>query len=340
MCDLRLRTPLTPYPPGHYCLEGTKTADVYSLTSGPSESISVGPGPLDPIYESGVVTFNRTARPWAFYKRQLPAAGIGRTEYPPDLHTCVGRRCVRGSVDLVAEQPFPCPLGHFCHESVATDIAVPKEFQHTSTLLRGLLLPARLKNAERQRPMSCWLFLSKSNSPSSVRWASTVQVLATPETTRVLSGHVQPLQATVKLYHLPHWSHLPWMRADHSRGMPGWFRMHRAWSVGSGASLPRGLLLRRRNAYARSLRSYEPPTTSPVRLARSVLAALHTTSRLIGSHRVYSSGTNQLFGGPEGLSAPQLCTEGAFCRSGSPSAGGSAPSAIKAIIVPRFGVPN
>ena len=137
-----------------------------------------------------------------------------------------------------------------------------EEFQHTSTLLRGLLLPARLKDARRQRPMSCWLFLSKSNSRHRVSGGPVLSRCWQLETTRVLSGHVQPLQATVKLYHLPHWSHLPWMGADHSRGMPGWFRMHRAWSVGSGASLPRGLLLRRRNAYARSLRSYEPPTAS------------------------------------------------------------------------------
>merc|ERR1711871_1545765 len=69
-----------------------------------------------------------------------------------------GRRCVRGSVDLVAEQPFPCPLGHFCRPGVATDIAVPKNFSTPQRCYAGFFCPRGSKTPEGKGPCPAGYF--------------------------------------------------------------------------------------------------------------------------------------------------------------------------------------
>lgn len=127
VCDVSgLRTPATPCPSGHFCLPGTKTANVDAFVENASASAD---GLWVQDRETGVVSFNRTSRSWPFYPRSLPETGTGRAEYPPDLHSCTGWRCVRGAVDLVAEQPFPCPLGHYCRTGVASPVPIPNNFR-------------------------------------------------------------------------------------------------------------------------------------------------------------------------------------------------------------------
>lgn len=93
--------------------------------------------------ETGFVAFNASARSWPTYARVGPATGWVRPEHPPDSSLCVERpeRCLTGSLDLNAEAPLPCPLGHYCKAGVATDVPVPKNFSTPQRCFDGFFCP-------------------------------------------------------------------------------------------------------------------------------------------------------------------------------------------------------
>jgi hypothetical protein len=102
--------------------------------------------------ETGVVTFRPEVRSWSFIKRQLPATGQVRHEHPPHGHTCEHGRCTDGALDLVAEQPFPCPLGTYCKTGVASPVSIPKNFSTPQRCFDGFFCPRGTVSPEGQGP--------------------------------------------------------------------------------------------------------------------------------------------------------------------------------------------
>ena len=121
VCDrIGLVSPSSPCPPGHYCLPGTKTVSPLEWNHSKEWEMDA---------ESGLVTSNRTNASWSFTNRESPATGKSRKERPPLQES------------LLAEQPFPCPIGHFCREGVMSDLPVVGNFSHPQPCYDGYFCP-------------------------------------------------------------------------------------------------------------------------------------------------------------------------------------------------------
>jgi hypothetical protein len=125
-------------------------------------------------YETEVLVFQPAVRSWAWINRTAPETGITKTEWAPDddgvSHRCEHRRCEGrylsrqryvnhdndgwfdpefdphpldqgGTRDLIAEQPFPCPMGHYCRAGVAAPEPIPKNFSHPQKCFDGFFCP-------------------------------------------------------------------------------------------------------------------------------------------------------------------------------------------------------
>ena len=114
---------------------GTKTVDPFDLKS-------TTPKLWVRNNETGYVTFNASARTWSVTARPSPATGFAIPEHPPDRSLCLEdpKRCVTNAIELGAESPVPCPIGHYCKSGVATDVPVPKNFS-TPQVCMCLCLP-------------------------------------------------------------------------------------------------------------------------------------------------------------------------------------------------------
>lgn len=117
-------------------ISGTKTTDPFDL-------VKAEPGLWVRSNETGFVTFNATARSWPIVPRPGQASGSVQADIPPDKSLCLEnpRRCITGSLDLNAESPMPCPLGHYCKAGVATDVSVPKNFSTPQRCFDGFFCP-------------------------------------------------------------------------------------------------------------------------------------------------------------------------------------------------------
>ena len=313
LCDVRgLRTAVTPCPAGRYCLEGTKTTDVYSYSrTDRNDQYPWSENMWLRHSESGVVTFNRTSRYWPFYEREAPATGIGRAEYPPDLHTCAGRRCVRGSVDLIAEQPFPCPLGHFCRPGVATDIAVPKNFSTPQRCYGGFFCPRGSETPEGKGPC-----------PAGYYCPSQTLAIQCPIGQYCPGvGNVKPLECYPGTYNpIKEQSNCTICPTGHI--CPGWGRtvpeICPAGFVCVALGLSAPVLLCPEGYYCPegtlTLDPSDPTNLRPLPCPPGTFClggvAHNITVAWVPSEYI-------------GATAPQHCTEGAFCRAATPSAFGT-----------------
>ena len=110
VCDTHaLKVPLKRCPKGHYCLQGTKTDDTRDF---------VGIVDREWVREphTGVVSFRSASRTWAYTARAAPATGQSRPEHPPVANP------------LLAERPYPCPLGTYCLAGTATSVSIVKNY--------------------------------------------------------------------------------------------------------------------------------------------------------------------------------------------------------------------
>ena len=100
ICErLSLVVPSSACVNGHYCSKGTK------MSSRIAESTTETWILED---ESGVLTTAMSNSAWDFISRESPATGERRISHPPlDAY-------------IRAHQPFPCPIGYYCREGVAT----------------------------------------------------------------------------------------------------------------------------------------------------------------------------------------------------------------------------
>ena len=305
VCDVRgLRTPLNSCPEGHYCLPGTKTASVTAFQQA-DDALWLRD------YETGVVSYNRTARGWPFYDRSLPATGTGRAEYPPDLHPCVGRRCARGSVDLIAEQPFPCPLGHYCGTAVATDVPVPKNFSTPQRCFDGYFCPRGSTTPEGTGPCPTGFYCPSQTVAVTCPTGEYCPGVGNVKPLECYPGTYNPLQQQSNCTLCPTGHICPgWGRTEPEPCPPGFICISLGLSAPvvlcpAGFYCPEGTL---------TLDPSDPTDLRPMPCAPGTFClggvAHDMTVEWIPQNA-------------DGRTAPQTCTEGAFCGAASPSAAGS-----------------
>ncbi|RYH31690.1 hypothetical protein EON65_02100 [archaeon] len=132
ICDIMgLRASTKLCPAGRYCLNGTKSSSI--------DEFEARRGWLED-YVSGVVFFNASAFQYDFNAWPLPAIGQSRPQAPPES-SCDGLVCSGGSSNVLAEAPFPCPIGHYCRAGAGTQIPMPKNFSSPQRCFDGFFCP-------------------------------------------------------------------------------------------------------------------------------------------------------------------------------------------------------
>jgi len=109
VCDtVGLRTSLKSCPSGFYCLNGTKASST-SLFKNANKLYKDGPAWITNEL-TDVVYFNASAIDYSFKSWPFPAFGQSRSIHPP-ADRCDSLDCPPGSSSVIAEAPYPCPLG-------------------------------------------------------------------------------------------------------------------------------------------------------------------------------------------------------------------------------------
>jgi hypothetical protein len=109
-------------PMGHYCLGTTKTTSVSAFANSKNKTWIKDPA-------TGVLYFNKSSHNWDFKTWPLPAVGKSRSLNEPDNYI------------LLAEAPFPCPIGYYCRAGVTTQIPIPKNFSTPQRCFDGYFCP-------------------------------------------------------------------------------------------------------------------------------------------------------------------------------------------------------
>jgi hypothetical protein len=125
-------------PIGHYCLPGTKAVSVEEFRDDHSGYDGQNAWKIDPY--TGVATFIEDAYNWNYTIWPAPGTGMSRTQHPPKP-SCDGLDCFPGSTAVVAEAPFPCPMGHYCRAGVGAQTPIPKNFSTPQRCFDGFFCP-------------------------------------------------------------------------------------------------------------------------------------------------------------------------------------------------------
>lgn len=108
VCDtFGLRASSKSCPSGFYCLNGTKASSTSFFKNANSKYASkvwVTDNYTDVVY------FNTSSLNYNFTIWPYPAYGKSRTIHPP-IDSCDTYDCTPGDSSVIAEAPFPCPLG-------------------------------------------------------------------------------------------------------------------------------------------------------------------------------------------------------------------------------------
>ena len=132
ICDeIELISPTKPCPKGHYCNPGTKTDSITSFFSNPGWISNSS---------TGLVVADPDHMPWNYSKRLYPESGVRRSTHPPS------------SLSVFAERPFPCPLGFYCRDGVATYIPMPYNFSTPQKCFDGFFCPQGSSTPEGSGP--------------------------------------------------------------------------------------------------------------------------------------------------------------------------------------------
>ena len=130
--------------------------------------------------ETGLLRYNESVRNWKYLARPSPATGTSRPEHSPTMltggesHTAgtvyypvnvvatrhlrfvkhestlqypISRQVLRdaGLIEdnhmLLAERPFPCPLGMYCKTGAVSNVTIPKNFSHPQRCMDGFFCP-------------------------------------------------------------------------------------------------------------------------------------------------------------------------------------------------------
>lgn len=139
VCDsLGLRASQKSCPNGFYCLNATKASSTDMFTYLEDLYGNQTAWILD--HTSGVVYFNASVFDYSYTRWPAPAYGQSRTIHPPSLQ-CDGYDCFPGSLIVLAEAPFPCPLGYYCRTGVGSEIPIAKNFSTPQRCFDGYFCP-------------------------------------------------------------------------------------------------------------------------------------------------------------------------------------------------------
>ena len=149
ICDTQgLRASGKNCPMGHYCLNGTKASAASDFLNNTRDGVN---DLWSEEYVTGVVSFDANKVDWSYHQWEFPAIGQSRSNHPPELH-CDGMVCSPGSTAVIAEAPFPCPIGHYCRAGVGTQFPLPKNFSTPQRCFDGFFCPRGSMNPEGKGP--------------------------------------------------------------------------------------------------------------------------------------------------------------------------------------------
>ncbi len=185
ICDVMgLRYASKGCPQGHYCLNGTKAATAMQFAN---DSSGVFP-PNSPAwiedYTSGVYYYNSSVNDYSYTTWPIDEYALGESRgqlhsfsliiiliilsatpctniiiiiiiitvmHPPALQ-CDGLDCEPGSLNVIAEAPWPCPIGFYCRTGVTSQISIPKNFSTPQRCFDGFFCPRGSGNPEGTGP--------------------------------------------------------------------------------------------------------------------------------------------------------------------------------------------
>jgi hypothetical protein len=150
ICDTQgLRASGKNCPMGHFCANATKASLASQFLNNTRPGIPNNVWSEE--YVTGVVSFDPSLVDWNYTTWPLPAVGKSRTSHPPEP-LCDGLPCTPGSTKVIAEAPFPCPIGHYCRTGVSTQFPIPKNFSTPQRCFDGFFCPRGSINPEGSGP--------------------------------------------------------------------------------------------------------------------------------------------------------------------------------------------
>lgn len=135
VCDERGlgASPRTSCPSGHYCRKGTKSAQTDDFTL--NANFRVDPETHLAVFIENDETAQATiaASRWQLVARIAPESGSRRLQHAPNTTSCDLRLCVdfddeddlssalvSRNTSLLAERPYPCPIGTYCRRGITS----------------------------------------------------------------------------------------------------------------------------------------------------------------------------------------------------------------------------
>ena len=138
VCDqIGLISPSVSCPPGHFCNPGTKTISPLSFSNSNEWIIDT---------ETGRVVQNQNGSLWKKTQRHHPATGLFQIGHEPIIE------------EVLAEQPFPCPLGYYCRAGVSTEISSFSNFSTPQPCYEGYFCPRGSSKPEGNGPCPTGFF--------------------------------------------------------------------------------------------------------------------------------------------------------------------------------------
>ena len=293
VCDEQgLKTASTNCPRGHYCEEGTKTYLVNYFTGTQSWSQDD---------ESGLVTTEISHRSWDHMVRMLPATGSRRIEHPPV------------DVGLTAEQPFPCPIGFYCREGVATNVSTLNNFSTPQLCYDGFFCPRGSFNPEGSGPCPTGYYC-----PSQIHAVKCPLGYYCPGV-----GNIEPLPCYPGTYS-PDEGRSNCTLCELGHICPRWARDFPELCPGGFVCDTQGLLIPEKECPPGFLCEEGTMTDEPDSSILKGPIFCPPGTFCLGGVAVNAT-IDWIPNREEGKRTPQVCHEGYYCESGSSSPSGSGP---------------
>jgi hypothetical protein len=291
----------------HYCLAGTKSVDPLEFYRPPAANASSrtdrgGEWRVD--NETGVVSFSTGVRYWPTVHRMSPATGDTRREHPPTGSLARG---------LLAEQPFPCPLGHYCRSGVASSVPIPKNFSSPQRCFNGFFCPAGSSTPEGSGPCPTGHFCPTQTEAYICPRGQYCPGVGNTKPVDCYPGTYNPDLGRSNCTLCPTGHICPGWRRTAPEVCPAGFVC-----IDLGLSAP-ALLCPAGYFCREGTLTLNPSDTTPL---RPMPCAAGTFCLAGVAHNLT---IDWIPTRPEAATAPQTCTEGTFCELGSSSPAGSGP---------------
>ena len=365
--------------------------------------------------ETGLVTFNKSTRKWLYLPRPPPATGETRPEHEP-LMLSGGISLTRGheygptnilqlrhyrkvkhdrslvypttrdsltnlgllpdNETLLAEMPFPCPIGTYCRTGATHNDTVQRNFSRPQKCLDGFFCPFGSTSPEGSGPCPTGFYCprrTEKNGPLQKQQVTLYEAIVCPEGMYCPGvGNTGPIDCYPGTYN-PFKGQSNCTTCPSGHICPGWKRTQPlicpagfvCMSEGLSAPVvqcPAGYFCRAGTFTMQPNETYgwrdNNPATGAWEVVDSYDVEMQRQALLLKlkstAYNGYSSTYEYValstlqplacapgtfcFGGvahpttidwipskPEGATAPQTCTEGAYCKKGTPTAAGTGP---------------